>query len=379
MLAFRDLRSFNEARRQAVTDDLTDLPNRRLFQRRLAEAIERGESSGESIAVMIVDLNHFKELNDTLGHHSGDVLLRQIGPRLATVLRPIDTLARLGGDEFGIVLDAPSDGKFALAVADRLRAALARPFDVQDIALSVDASVGIALFPAHAETAEELLQHADVAMYQAKKAQSGRDSMHASATRIPASGLPSPRSSRTRSSTTRSRRTSSRRPTLADRPDHRRGSTRSLAASKHGLLPEVFIPLAEHRADPHLTRSVRGLALAQCAAWRAAGLDLHVSVNFAVADLLDVDLPASDDARAHGLPASALIVEVTESSVLSAIPSASATSSSPSTGSGSACRSTTSARASRPSTTSRASRWARSRSTARSSRRWHRPPPTPPS
>ena len=133
-LAFRDLRTFNEARRQAVTDDLTDLPNRRLFQRRLAEAIDRRTSSGESIAVLIIDLDHFKELNDTLGHHSGDVLLRQIGPRLADVLRPIDTLARLGGDEFGIVLDAPSDGAFALTVADSVRDALALPFDVQDIA-----------------------------------------------------------------------------------------------------------------------------------------------------------------------------------------------------------------------------------------------------
>ena len=171
-LAFRDLRTFNETRRQAVTDDLTGLPNRRLFQERLDEAIARGKGQG-GMAVLIVDLDHFKELNDTLGHHSGDELLRQIGPRLRAFCGPSTRLARLGGDEFGIVLDTPSDRSFALGVAKRIRAALTAPFEVQDLSLRVDASVGIALFPAHADTAGELLRRADVAMYEAKKAQSG--------------------------------------------------------------------------------------------------------------------------------------------------------------------------------------------------------------
>jgi diguanylate cyclase (GGDEF)-like protein len=318
-LAFRDLRSFNEARRQAVTDDLTGLPNRRLFQQRLGEALVHVRTSQESIAVLIVDLDRFKELNDTLGHHSGDVLLRQLGSRLASVLRPVDTLARLGGDEFGIVLGSPSDGPFALSVADRVREALAHPFDVQDLALRVDASVGIALFPEDADNAEELLQRADVAMYQAKKAQSGRE-LYA-----------------------RERDTHSRdRLALAAELEQAIGNgeidlyfqpqaelrtgqivgVEALARWQHpvhGLLrPDVFIPLAETTGLIRaLTRRVLDLALSQCVVWRAAGFDLHVSVNFAVADLLDVDLPAevAADLERHQLPPSALRIEVTENAV----------------------------------------------------------------
>ncbi len=318
-LAFRDLRTFNETRRQSVTDDLTDMPNRRLFHRRLGEAIGRRGSAGESLAVLIVDLNHFKELNDTLGHHSGDVLLRQIGPRLASVLRPTDTLARLGGDEFGIVLDAPASETFALTVADRIRESLARPFDVQDIALRVDASVGIAVFPAHATTAEELLQRADVAMYQAKKAQSGSELY-------------------VRERDTHSRERLALAAELGGALERneialyfqpqahlltgRIVGVEALARWQHPvhglLLPEVFIPLAETTGLIRtLTRRVLSMALAQCATWRAAGFDLHVSVNFGVADLLDVDLPlqVAAELERHALPPSALVVELTESAV----------------------------------------------------------------
>ena len=320
-LAFRDLRTFNEARRQAVTDDLTDLPNRRLFQRRLGDAIERHGAAGESLAVLIVDLNHFKELNDTLGHHSGDVLLRQIGPRLASVLRPVDTLARLGGDEFGIVLDAPASETFALTVADRIRESLARPFDVQDIALRVDASVGIAVFPVHARTAEELLQRADIAMYQAKKAQSGRE-LYArerdthSRERLALAAELAPALDRNELELYFQPQ--------ADLLTGRIVSVEALARWQHPvhglLLPEVFIPLAETTGLIRtVTRAVLDMALAQCAAWRAAGLELHVSVNFGVVDLLDVDLPlqVAADLERHALPASALVVELTESAVFS--------------------------------------------------------------
>jgi diguanylate cyclase (GGDEF)-like protein len=320
-LAFRDLRTFNETRRQAVTDDLTGLPNRRLFQQRLEEAIARGSNAGGSMAVLIVDLDHFKELNDTLGHQSGDELLRQIGPRLSRVLRPVDTLARLGGDEFGVVLDTPSDKADARAVADRIRDALAEPFEVQDLSLRVKASIGIALFPADADTAGELLQRADVAMYQAKKAQSGRE-------------LYAPE----RDTNSRNR--------LALAADLARAlpgdeielhfqpkanartreivSVEALARWRHPvhglLLPEVFVPLAETTGlIRSLTRQVMQLALAQCAAWRQEDLDLSVSINVAVVDLLDEELPQQVAAALdrYNLPPSALIIEVTESSVFS--------------------------------------------------------------
>jgi diguanylate cyclase (GGDEF)-like protein len=320
-LAFRDLRTFNETRRQAVTDDLTGLPNRRLFQQRLEEAIARGGTAGDGMAVLIVDLDHFKELNDTLGHQSGDELLRQIGPRLASVLRSVDTLARLGGDEFGVVIDTPSDKEDALAVASRIRDALAKPFEVQELALRVDASVGIALFPAHADNAGELLRRADVAMYQAKKGQSGaelyapaRDTHSRERLALAAElaeGL-------------RGDEIEVRFQPMADARTRRVVGVEALARWRHPvhglLLPADFIPLAETTGlIRSLTRHVMDLALAQCEAWRRAGLDLHVSVNVVAADLLDDDLPAQVAAalERHQLPPSALVIEVTESSVLS--------------------------------------------------------------
>jgi diguanylate cyclase len=320
-LAFRDLRTFSETRRQAVTDDLTGLPNRRLFQQRLEEAIAGGGGAGGGMAVLIVDLDRFKELNDTLGHHSGDELLRQIGPRLSRVLRPVDTLARLGGDEFGVVLDTPSDEADALTVADRIRDALAEPFDVQDLALRVEASVGIALFPADADTAGELLQRADVAMFQAKKARSGRE-------------LYSPeRDTNSRDRLALAADLARALPgdqielhfqPKADARTREIVSVEALARWRHPvhglLLPDDFIPLAETTGLMRtLTRQVLHLALAQCASWRRAGFDLHVSVNVAVVDLLDEDLPQQVAAALdrYKLPPSALIIEVTESSVFS--------------------------------------------------------------
>ena len=190
---------------------------------------------------------------------------------------------------------------------------------MQDLSLRVDASVGIALFPAHADTAEELLQHADVAMYQAKKAQSGRElyardrDMHSRDRLALAAEL--------------ERAVDSDEIELYFQPKADLGTGRIVGAEAlarwqhptHGLLlPDVFIPLAETTGLIRaLTRKVMDLALTQCAAWRAAGLDLHVSVNFSVADLLDVDLPlqVAADLERHHLPPAALIIEVTESAV----------------------------------------------------------------
>ncbi|MDX6225105.1 MAG: hypothetical protein QOE64_1481, partial [Frankiales bacterium] len=174
-LSFRDLRSLAETRRLAMTDDLTALPNRRHFMRRLDEAIEAARLNGGTVALLIADLDNFKELNDTLGHHAGDVLLQQIGPRLAGAVRATDTVARLGGDEFALVLEVPSDERAAVTLGNKVLDAIAEPFHVHDLSLHVGASVGISLFPEHGDGAEELLQRADVAMYQAKAAQTGTE------------------------------------------------------------------------------------------------------------------------------------------------------------------------------------------------------------
>ena len=154
---------------QALTDDLTGLGNRRQLIERLHASLERARVGGSEVALLLVDLDGFKELNDTLGHHAGDQVLRQIGPRLHHLLREEDTLARLGGDEFAVVLD-PGDEAGASVAGLRLRAALEQSFEVGGLHVHIDASVGIALFPHHAHDALGLLQRADVAMYEAKRA-----------------------------------------------------------------------------------------------------------------------------------------------------------------------------------------------------------------
>ncbi len=157
--------------RAAVTDDLTGLGNRRHLLARLEDAIKASRSE---LALLLIDLDGFKELNDTLGHQAGDEVLMQIGPRLEEALRPGDTLARLGGDEFAVVLD-PGDEASASAAGLRLRAALERSFAVGGIRVHIDASIGIALFPAHAKEAIGLFQRADVAMYEAKRTRTGHE------------------------------------------------------------------------------------------------------------------------------------------------------------------------------------------------------------
>ncbi|HET8950263.1 MAG TPA: GGDEF domain-containing protein, partial [Solirubrobacteraceae bacterium] len=137
-----------ESRHQAQTDDLTGLGNRRYLVDRLDAAVDWCAQEGEEMALLLVDLDGFKELNDTLGHHAGDQVLRQIGPRLRSLLREEDTLARLGGDEFAVVL-VPGDETTASAAGLRLRSALEQSFEVGGIRVHIDASVGIAIFPHH--------------------------------------------------------------------------------------------------------------------------------------------------------------------------------------------------------------------------------------
>jgi diguanylate cyclase (GGDEF)-like protein len=155
---------------QAFHDHLTGLPNRLLFQRRLHEAIEAAAQSGGRIAVMLMDLDHFKEINDSLGHHVGDRLLAAVGPRLAQGLRETDMIARLGGDEFGILVSEAPDDPSAVAIAERLIERLHHPVTVDELDLDVSGSIGISFFPDHATDTDGLLRHADVAMYASKDA-----------------------------------------------------------------------------------------------------------------------------------------------------------------------------------------------------------------
>ena len=322
-LSFRDLRSLAQTRRDATTDDLTLLPNRRLFMRTVDEGIASAREQDESLALLIIDLDQFKELNDALGHHAGDELLRQIGPRLQPVVRSTDLLARLGGDEFGLLLWSPSGREEALRAAARIGEALQKPFEIKGVHMNVAASIGIALYPSDGDDAQRMLQHADIAMYNAKAAgdpwgfyagDGHRDEHSRDALEL-ASELPG---------------------AIADgqlelrfQPiaEARSGiviGVEALVRWAHptrGLLaPDVFIPLAEQSGDMRdLTRWVIDAALDRARAWRERGHRLHMSVNVFVSDLLDVNFPGEVAAALawHQVDPSALVLEVTETSIMS--------------------------------------------------------------
>jgi len=319
-LAFRDVRALAETRRQALTDDLTSMPNRRHFLRRLREGITACRASDTGMALLLFDLDHFKELNDTLGHDAGDQLLCLVGERLRSVLRASDTAARLGGDEFGVLLADPCDGQRAELVADKILAAIAQPFPIKGVNLRVTASIGIALFPEHAGDDEELMRHADVAMYEAKTAQSGRacyasERDHHSLERLTLAGEIS--------HALEAGEIEAHFQPKADASSGRIVGAEALVRWRHperGMIgPDKFVTVAEQAGlGRALTRRMLELALTQVKAWRESGLDLHVAVNTTVADLLDTHFPAEVAAKLdeHGLPPEVLVLEVTENMVL---------------------------------------------------------------
>jgi diguanylate cyclase (GGDEF)-like protein len=157
----------------ALHDDLTSLANRRLFQDRLNSAMERAKRSGTSVALMQVDLDRFKEVNDSHGHHVGDLLLQHVGVLLNRRVRRSDTVARTGGDEFSIILEEPSRREDAEMVAESVIKVLQEPFEVAGKSLRVGASIGIAVFPDDAQDMDSLCVEADMRMYQVKELRRG--------------------------------------------------------------------------------------------------------------------------------------------------------------------------------------------------------------
>ena len=314
-------RQAEENERQATHDSLTQLPNRMLFADRVDQAISIAQRDGEIVAVMIMDLDHFKEINDTLGHAQGDFLLQQIGPRIGSVLRESDTIARFGGDEFAILLPSVPDPAAAVHVAEKMRRALHQPFIVKGMTLDVGASIGISFFPDQGASVEALLQRADVAMYVAKATHSGIETYSSERDRY------SPR----RLALVGELRSALR----ADdelvvfyQPKFDLGTgevsgVEALLRWQHplrGLVePDQFIPLAEHTGliEP-LTQYVLEAALSQCREWIEADLDLSVAVNLSVRNLLDPQLPekVAELLRKWGVPPSRLKLEITESIIM---------------------------------------------------------------
>jgi diguanylate cyclase (GGDEF)-like protein len=302
---------------QALHDSLTGMPNRVLFQHALEEAILGARAAGGRIGVMLIDLDHFKEINDTLGHHVGDMLLKEIGPRLSSVLREGDLMARLGGDEFGIVLPELPDERVAMHVAERLIEELEHPVTVEGLALDVSGSVGIALFPAQANDAETLLRRADVAMYAAKEQGGGYELYDDALDRHNPQRLTLIGQVRPAIEAGEFVMFYQPKVRLAD---GRVAGAEALIRWQHpamGLLPpDEFIPLVEKTVLLRpLTQFVIESVLRQWRAWADMGIRIPVAINISARSLLDGELPAqvAEQLERWDVPPAYLRMELTES------------------------------------------------------------------
>jgi diguanylate cyclase (GGDEF)-like protein len=314
-------RQAEENRYQSLHDTLTGLPNRTLFHDRVHQALLTARREGLRLAVMIMDVDRFKEINETLGHQNGDRLLRLIALRLKGTLRESDTIARLGGDEFGLLLPKVSPPGAAAQVSRKVIKALKdEPLVVGGLTLDVGASIGIALYPEHGEDVDTLLQRADVAMYAAKESLAGYESYREEHNRYSPSRLALAGELR--------RAIEDRTLVLHYQPKAELGSGRirgveALVRWPHptrGLLTaEEFVPLAENTGlIKGLTMFVLDTGLRQLRTWRRSGLEITVAVNISAANLHDARFPreVKQLLRKWKVDPSWLELEITESSIM---------------------------------------------------------------
>jgi diguanylate cyclase (GGDEF)-like protein len=303
----------------AFTDPLTKLPNRTLFHDRLEQAIVDAKRDYKPFALFLMDLDRFKDINETLGHQVGDLLLQQVAARLRSKLRDIDTVARMGGDEFAILLPAVNE-KHATMAARMLLQALRTPFRIEEQSLDIGASIGIALYPDHGVDANILVQRADVAMYSAKHANSGhsfydgKNDQHNS-TRLMLLG-------ELRHAVEQEQFVLYFQPKV-DLKNYQVTGVEALVRWNHPredlMLPDTFIPLLEQTGlIRSLTPWVLNESLRQGQQLQDQGLPITVSMNLSVRDLQD---PYLADAFAEQLAALQisprwLELEITESAVM---------------------------------------------------------------
>jgi diguanylate cyclase (GGDEF)-like protein len=321
-VSLREQRALNVSQQQqATTDDLTGLGNRRRLLDELQRALDglpEGGTQASGLALLLIDLDHFKEINDSFGHQTGDALLREIGPRIRQVVRRNDLVARLGGDEFAVVLYG-ADAYKATTVARRITTLLEQPIDVSTASLHVGASIGVALAPEHATSADELIRCADIAMYRAKNERGSFDVYEAA---LDDEG-------------DRFELIEDLRVAMADRSlalhyqpviDLRTGEVLTVEALLRwahptlGLIPpEHLLALAEESGLIHsLATWVFEEAIAECARWWHDGHRAAVAVNLLATDLLDSSLPRRVGAllAQAELPTDALVLEITEGMVV---------------------------------------------------------------
>lgn len=315
--------SYETLERMAFTDSLTGLPNRSLFHDRLQQAILAAKREGKPFALLMMDLDRFKDINDTLGHQAGDVLLGQVAQRLRSKLRASDTVARMGGDEFAVLLPVV-DAKHAGMAARMLLQSLRAPFMVEDHELNVGVSIGIALYPEHGIDTSVLMQRADVAMYSAKNSGSGFAFYNPAVDQ----NFPTRLTllSDLRQAVEHEQFELYYQP-IVSLVSNKVTGIEALARWRHPrdgvLMPDSFIPLLEQSG------LIRGLmpwvvseALKRAHALQVAGSPLTVSINLSMRDLQDPYIVESfaEQLEAYQVAAGSIVLEITESAVMTDAP-----------------------------------------------------------
>ena len=313
-------RAEERSRYLAHTDPVTDLPNRACFHEQVQQAVATSVREGRPMALLLMDLERFKEVNDTLGHQHGDQLLRQVGQRLRDALFSPDTVARLGGDEFGILLPRLASADDVAIVCKKILAVLEEPIVIADIPVAVETSIGVALAPEHADNADNLMQQADMAMYRAKKSGGGY------VVYAPEDNPYNPQRlalmAELRDAIEHNQLLLHFQP-MVDIKSRRILGTEALVRwqhPRHGLLaPDKFIGTAEHTGlIAPLTRWVLTDALSHCQGACRQGICLRVSVNLSARSLHDPRLPemVENALTTTGAEPGRLTLEITESAIM---------------------------------------------------------------
>lgn len=305
---------------QALHDSLTNLPNRALFHDRLSNTLSSAQRSQELFALIGLDLDLFKEINDTLGHHAGDLVLQHVAQACHKILRESDTVARMGGDEFSILLPKVTGMEHAMQVAQRVLAAIKEPLQIDGHLIEVSASLGIAIYPEHGDDELTLIMHGDAAMYEAKRQKLGV------AVYQPEMGEGKNEAVALKGELRRAIAEGEMvlhfQPKI-DFSAQKINGVEALVRWQHprlGLLyPDRFISLAEHSGQiKPLTIEVLKLAMLQIQVWREQGMEFPVAVNISAVNLQDRGFPEIVAAMMteYEVPSRLLELEVTETAIM---------------------------------------------------------------
>lgn len=310
-----------ELEHRSMHDSLTQLPNRTLFQDRLAQTLLLAQRNKTNFAVLTLDLDRFKAINDILGHQMGDLVLQEAAGRMRRILRQSDTVARVGGDEFLLLLPTASNAEQATVAAKKILQAINEPLVISGQSIDIGVSIGIAIFPEHGEDTVTLLRHSDSAMYVAKRSQSGYTVYDVGVDAKDAERLALHLD--LRQAVNGEQLVLHYQPKI-DFATRRVSGVEALVRWQHprlGLIfPDDFLPLAEKSGFMRpLTISIMHLALKQAAAWAQAGRNLTIAINISATNLQDTQFP--DEVRAilklYNVPPATIELEITETAIMS--------------------------------------------------------------